>query len=112
MNVHLCLGLVSCDVLLPARRLITTITANNALSVSQILADNFENGILMVTYASILTGPQAQIPSSPYQQGLGLVRGYPVVHKAVLLDEVHVMPYPFCRDGALSERDGSADGSP
>ena len=70
MNVHLCLGLVSCDVLLPARRLIT---ANDALSVSQILADNFEN--VMVTYASILTGPQAQIPSSPYQQGLGLVRG-------------------------------------
>ena len=53
MNVHLCLGLVSCDVLLPARRLIT---ANDALSVSQILADNFEN--VMVTYASILTGPR------------------------------------------------------
>ena len=71
MNVHLRLGLVSCDVLLPARRLIT---ANDALSISQILADNFEN--VMVTYASILTGPQARIPSSPYQQGLGLVRGY------------------------------------
>ena len=28
----------------------------------------------MVTF--IFTGPQAQIPSSPYQQGLGLVRGY------------------------------------
>ena len=47
---------------------------NDALSVSQILAHNFEN--VMVTYASIFTGPQAQIPSSPYQQGLGLVRGY------------------------------------
>ena len=74
MNVHLRLGLVSCDVLLPARRLIT---ANDALSVSQILADNFEN--VMVTYASIFTGPQAQIPSSPYQQRLGLVRGYTFV---------------------------------
>ena len=48
--------------------------ASDTLSVSQILADNFEN--VMVTYASIFTGPQAQIPSSPYQQGLGLVRGY------------------------------------
>ena len=46
---------------------------NDALSVSQILAHNFEN--VMVTYASIFTGPQAQIPSSPYQQRLGLVRG-------------------------------------
>ena len=47
--------------------------ASHTLSVSQILADNFED--VMVTYASIFTGPQAQIPSSPYQQGLGLVRG-------------------------------------
>ena len=46
----------------------------DALSVSQILAHNFEN--VMVTNASICTGPQAQIPSSPYQQGLGLVQGY------------------------------------
>ena len=28
------------------------------------------------TQWSIFTGPQPQIPSSPYQQGLGLVRGY------------------------------------
>ena len=54
---------------------------NGALSVSQILAHNFEN--VMVTYASIFTGPQAQIPSSPYQQGLGLVRGYAKPHAAV-----------------------------
>ena len=47
--------------------------ASDTLSVSQNLADNFEH--VMVTYASIFTGPQAQIPSSPYQQGLGLVRG-------------------------------------
>ena len=47
--------------------------ASHTLSVSQILAHNFED--VMVTYASIFTGPQAQILSSPYQQGLGLVRG-------------------------------------
>ena len=34
--------------------------ASHTLSVSEILADNFEN--VMVTYASIFTGPQAQIP--------------------------------------------------
>ena len=45
------------------------------------LADNFEN--VMVTYACIFTGPQAQIPSSPYQQGLGLVRGYVATRPAV-----------------------------
>ena len=50
------------------------VRVNDALSVSQILAHNFEN--VMVKYAPIFTGPQAQIPSSPYQQGLGLVRGY------------------------------------
>ena len=35
-------------------------------------------GIFPLTNQSafIFTGPQAQIPSSPYQQGLGLVRGY------------------------------------
>ena len=27
----------------------------------------------------------------------------PVVRKAVLLDEVHVVPYPYSRDGAWSE---------
>ena len=68
MPTHGCLALVSCDVLLHVGS-----RANDALSVSQILADNFEN--VMLTYASIFTGPQAQIPSSPYQQGLGLVRG-------------------------------------
>ena len=68
------------DVPLPVRRSavppLTRVTGkrHNTLSASQNLADNFEN--VMVTYASIFTGPQAQIPSSPYQQGLGLVRGY------------------------------------
>ena len=70
MHVHL----LSCGVLLPARRRVYVGSrASDALSVSQILAYNLEN--VMVTYASIFTGPQAQIPSSPYQQGLGLVRG-------------------------------------
>ena len=67
------------DVPLPVRRsavppLTRVTTRVTRLSVSQILAHNFED--VMVTYASIFTGPQAQIPSSPYQQGLGLVRGY------------------------------------
>ena len=52
---------------------------NDALSVSQILAHNFENAMPTNGYTYhmplFFTGPRVQIPSSPYQQGLGLVRG-------------------------------------
>ena len=48
--------------------------ATRSTSVSQILADNFEN--VLVRYASIFTGPQTQMPSSPYQHGLSLVRSW------------------------------------
>ena len=76
--------------------------ASHTLSVSQILAHNFED--LMVTYASIFTGPQAQIPSSPYQQGLGLVRGYPslspawrISPRSIMLEDVEsVSTTLFC----------------
>ena len=72
-----------------------------ALSVSQILAHNFEN--VMVTYASIFTGPQAQIPSSPYQQGFKAVaRGAAGAARAAPLFQLFFFFFFFV--GSLKER--------
>ena len=66
---------VSCDVLLPALLPARRGLTNKRRVVCQ---PNFgwqlwrRNGYICVYF----TGPQAQIPSSPYQQGMGLVRGY------------------------------------
>ena len=66
------LARVSCDVLLLGRR---GLTGKRRVVCQPNLADNFENVGYICVRRSIFTGPQVQIPPSPYEQGLGLVRG-------------------------------------